>query len=53
MKDAIAVAIELLPLFFKWVQVALEGGQDPRAELDAMMGTAEAQARELERAKFG
>lgn len=50
---ALEMAWRLLPLFLEWVEHAIAGGQDPEAELRAMMSTAEAQARELERRKFG
>jgi len=43
----------LLPLFLKWIGVARTQGKDPRAELEAMLDTADAAADAAERAKFG
>ncbi len=51
--SALELAGRLLPLFVEWIGVALRGGKDPEVELRAMMSTAETQAREFERRKFG
>ena len=48
-----AVVGRTVPLVVEWVRVAVSGGRDPEAELKAMLDTAEAQADELARAKFG
>lgn len=45
--------LELLPTFVKWVEFLIVGGRDPKAELEAMMATADNAADIAEREKFG
>lgn len=51
--EIVKEAGELLPLFLDWIQVARTQGKDPRAELEAMLATADASVDAIEKAKFG
>lgn len=52
--DVIEVAIaDLAPLVLKWAKALINKGQDPKAELDLMLDTADATVDAAETAKFG
>jgi len=53
MNDALKVLGDLLPTLVSWIEVALADGRDPKAELEAMMTSAELTAIAAEKAKFG
>lgn len=52
-KTVIEAIAECLPLIAQWIGVLLSQGKDPKAELEAMLATADLAADRAERAKFG